>query len=404
MYTATLRLVICAKIAGLQNVQEKVETLRRLSFQCVALIWVTVTCSQAWAFRDGAWLYVAEVPVPDKTAESRTLAAETGILQVLSRLSGLRSVPRNEAVKAALANPDRYYSAFVYNERIEQRARVTRVELSFQRQLMLDLLEQAQLPLWEEIQPEVMAWVVVEDEGDRRVLSADDDSDLVAGLHQAAATLGVPVKLPVMDLEDQQQVTPSEVWGRMVERLQFAGERYNTDLVLVGRFRKNQDGSFSGDWQFWRDNLPEGRRVRNDDAASAALAGLEPVSTALTEAYAVYPRAQNWLNLSVEGLRGVADYASLLNHLGELVVLDEVMVNAWQPATTTGQARLELQLLSRAEPAQLLALLTQRGMLQQVSDQVSFDPVLLWQSQEEPAPSTESQPPPLANLQQNLRQ
>ena len=50
----------------------------------------------------------------DQGVETRRQAAQRSLLRVVSRVSGLVSVPRNSAITQALNNPEQYYAKYVY--------------------------------------------------------------------------------------------------------------------------------------------------------------------------------------------------------------------------------------------------------------------------------------------------
>ena len=62
------------------------------------------------------WLYEVEVPVENQSREARLDASGEALLKVLTRVTGLVSVPRVEAVQDALSAPGRYYNQFRYVE------------------------------------------------------------------------------------------------------------------------------------------------------------------------------------------------------------------------------------------------------------------------------------------------
>ena len=60
------------------------------------------------------WLYEVEQFVPDQSDRARLAAGQRSLLRVLSRTTGLASVPRSSIVAKALEAPDQYYTRFVY--------------------------------------------------------------------------------------------------------------------------------------------------------------------------------------------------------------------------------------------------------------------------------------------------
>ena len=210
------------------------------------------------------WIYEAVVPVADQSAAARVDAARAGLLQVLTRITGLPSVPGSEALEAALAAPDRYYNRFVFEKppvpaNTDQDGLMPTSNLrccsgcSSFRSAVLSLVREAGLPIWRSERPMVIVWLVADAGDGRRILGADSDSSVVQSLTRRALERGVPLQLPLMDLQDQLAVEPGAVWGRLSQSLVPASERYGAEIILIGRLQAQAGGLWSGSWEFWID-------------------------------------------------------------------------------------------------------------------------------------------------------
>ena len=71
-----------------------------------------------WSSAHGAvtdeWLYTVQQQVVDQSEEQRQIAAREALLEVLSRVTGLTTIPRNATITSALERPDRFYSEYVF--------------------------------------------------------------------------------------------------------------------------------------------------------------------------------------------------------------------------------------------------------------------------------------------------
>jgi hypothetical protein len=294
------------------------------------------------------WLYEVTVPVEDQSTAARLDAASRALAQLLTRLTGLTSVPRNEAVSRALAAPDLYYNQFGFERREDGEG--LQLRLQFVPQSVLDLVRAAELPIWRANRPTVMVWIVIDDGIVRRILSADTEHALVDALDQRARERGIPLRLPLLDLTDQLTVDPAAVWGRLSEILQPASERYGADTVLVGRLEKQTDERWSMEWEFWLDGEVHHLDREARDPASLGRAAVDLVADELASRYAVLDRGVRRLDLAISAVSQPADYADLLRYLSGLEFVEEVMVSA-----VSGD-RLEVSLITAAEPDQLLEL------------------------------------------------
>jgi len=295
---------------------------------------------------DVLWLYEVQVPVADQSARTRLEAAGAGLAQVLMRLTGQTALPRNDAVDRALAAPDLYYSQFGFRRGA---AGELLLHLEFVPAAVLNLIRQANLPVWRANRPTVLVWAVVDDGiGGRQILSSAAGHPVSDALKQRASERGLPMILPLMDLEDQMLVEPAIVWGRLSQPLLDASQRYAADILLIGRIQMQPDGTWSGSWEYWLDeNLREFEQQATDPGQLGAAAA-DLVSDELSARFAVMDTGSSRrLELAISAVENAADYADLLRYLGGLEIVDEVDV--W---FLSGD-RLGVSLVTVADPDQL---------------------------------------------------
>ncbi len=295
------------------------------------------------------WLYEVAVPVEDQSSVARLEATGRALAQLLSRLTGLASVPRNETVARALAAPDLYYSQFRFEEAEDGEG--LRLRLQFVPRAVLDLVREARLPIWRSNRPTVMGWVVTEDErGERRILGAGADHPLVESLETRARERGVPLRLPIMDLADQLAVEPAAVWGRLSQVLQPASARYGADVLLVGRLQRMPDQNWAASFEIWVDDDLVSREFEASGADMLGRAAADLVADELAGRYAVLDRGLRRLDLAISAVHDAHDYAELLRYFGSLEFVEQVMVSS-----VSGD-RIGVSLITPADPEQLLEL------------------------------------------------
>ncbi|MFX3657599.1 MAG: DUF2066 domain-containing protein [bacterium] len=210
--------------------------------------WFALTLALLAAAPAGAdevpWLYDVRVPVADQSPGARIEAGGRALAELLTRITGLASVPRSDPVNRALAAPDLYDSQFGFERGADGGLELG---LQFVPDAVLKLVREARLPVWRANRPRVVAWIVVEDaSGERAVLGTASDHPVAQAVRERARQRGLPLQLPLMDLEDQLAVDPAAVWGRLSQTLLPASERYGADIVLVGRLQQVPGGSWIG--------------------------------------------------------------------------------------------------------------------------------------------------------------
>lgn len=305
-----------------------------------------------------SWLYSVDTAVEAQTQAERTRAAREGLLVVLSRLTGLGSVPRSAEVSAALEQVDTLYDEFVFFERREDDITQRYLNVTFQSDAMLALVKSAGLPVWWSKRPQIIAWLVAESGGEREILGNDSAHPLVKTLHERARLRGLPIVIPLMDLDDSMAVSAADVWGKVGQTLDTAAQRYGADLVLIGRFSEQRSGEldenarYSGDWEIWLDGEPVVASFSRVDAHAVAVSAVDRVADRLAEKYAVLPRSRQRQQVAITGLNNAQSYAAMMSYLAGLEFIDRVDV------TSIDATALKLTIDTRAERSQLIMLLT----------------------------------------------
>ncbi len=302
------------------------------------------------------WLFSVDVEVSAQTEDERRRAAQEGLLTLLTRLTGLVSIPRNDTIRAALGAPQRYYNQYVFDSKRVDGVQTTVVRLTYAEPAMTALIKQAQLPVWGARRPRIVAWIAVEVDGQRGVLDAASDDALAIAFMDRARLRGLPVILPEMDEQDTFEVSADDVWRRSYSSLQSASARYGTDIVLVGRVRRNASG-LSADWRYWMDGSAVSVPRRQGGESQIVQGGIDRLVSDLTSRFAVLPRSLRQHRLQIYGVDDTASYAAMMSHLRGMEFIDDIAVERVEAE------RLQIAITSRAEPGQLLTLLTLQGRL-----------------------------------------
>lgn len=336
---------------------------------CVWLWLAVVGAQTAYAAAPDDWLYTVQQVVVDQSEQRRQVAAREALLEVLSRVTGLSTVPRNAAINAALARPDRFYSEYVFARsdgagpsRSED---ALALQIRFQERAVLDLVRDAELPIWWSGRPMSMAWVVVEENGQRVILRDGSELELAATLLQQAQRRGLPLALPLLDLQEAVQVAPGIVWGNFLPTLVDATNRYGIQQIMVGRMRAETHGTetlYSGDWQvaFADDLDPISSNFSGLSATQVARLGAELAAGYFAPPMTIFSGDRFDHALEIFGVSDVAQYARMSDYFRQFEFVDDVMV------ASIRNGRVNLTVSTSASEKLLLSLLTREGQLQTV--------------------------------------
>ncbi|HAH80361.1 MAG TPA: hypothetical protein DCL88_03975 [Gammaproteobacteria bacterium] len=378
------------ELATLRAVQIKfVEFMTHLTSSVVAkyrfcaflLVLLTVPLSGIAGISDEQ-LYTVQQPVDDQSQSNRQQAARQALLEVLSRVTGLGTIPRNQQISNALAQPDRFYSEYVFvrsdNAGSQDGAAALALEVRFQEQAILELVRAARLPIWWSGRPLSMAWMVVEQNGQRSLLRDGGPLELGQALQRQARKRGLPVALPLLDLQDNLQVSPGIVWGNFLPTLIRATDRYGINQLVVGRMRAQSVGDqtlYSGDWQvaFAEDLVPVTINFSGLSAEQAANVATELATSYFAPAMTVFAGDQFDHTLHVDEVTEIAQYARMMKYFRQFEFVEEVTV------ASIVDGKMALNVSTAASAKLLLSLLTRDGRLAtQASEDYAAVPSLLW--------------------------
>lgn len=89
---------------------------------------------------------------------------------------------------------------------------------------------------------------MIERDGERSIAGTSEHTDITAPLLLSAKESGVPIFLPVADLEDLSSIDIDELWRLFPESTQRADKRYNTDATVMLRMYKSEEDVWNANW------------------------------------------------------------------------------------------------------------------------------------------------------------
>jgi len=304
-----------------------------------------------------AGLYETTVPVASRDSERERNQSFTAALeQMLVRLTGRLDSTANPQVRRAIAAPQAYVEAWVYRSvpaSVPGQPEQLVLQVSFFQSAIQRLLNEAGIPIWPESRPDTVLWVIVQDElGGRELATASgSDNAIFARLQQRALERGLPLVLPVLDFEDRIALRAEQLWNFDVEALRTASLRYRSESILALRLFRTLSGEVIGKAQhIFRARVRE-HEVLEGELDAFLDAAINLAAEELAANYAVLlsdTDSSSDLLLTVEGVKTLQDYASLLQYLRGLAVVNGVQVRSVEAES------LELQLRTGGQFRQLM--------------------------------------------------
>lgn len=330
---------------------------------CIACLFALMLASASAAAARVDDLFQVEVPAAGRDPASRDAALGQALGEVLLRVTGSAESLRDPSVKPLFKNPSRFAQQFRFREVPAQPAAEQAEQLTlwvqFDGVALAREIREAGLPYWGTERPDVLIWLAVDDRGRRYLVSDNSEGSVSRSLSAAADRRGLPLTLPLMDLEDRRAVQFTDVWGGFVGSLEAASQRYRPQVILVGKLgHSGASGGWRGSWSLLGTGTPQSWTSHAPTLEAAVDQGIGEASEWLALQYAVVATDASVHTLVVEGIEGLADYARVSRYLASLTPVDEVQVSR-----VSGQ-EVEFSLHLNSEERSLLRVITLGRVLQ----------------------------------------
>lgn len=224
------------------------------------------------------------------------------------------------------------------------------INVDFAENLINQLLVAADIPIWDNNRPSVLVWMVLQDRGgERNMLTADSNPEIIALMQEFAQRRGLPIIFPLLDFEDRRALSEDQVWALETDAIRQASARYGADSMLAGRVYFTASGELVGLWQFIFQEEAEMFDGVDTDLQRYLFAPLDRITSQLAGYFAITPEAslREKVQIRVDGVDDLQAYSALLNYVSSLGLVESV--------ATTGLEgeRIELTLGLIGNAAQL---------------------------------------------------
>ncbi|UIP87033.1 DUF2066 domain-containing protein [Pseudomonas phenolilytica] len=293
-------------------------------------------------------LYQVREPVPSQQADARGEALQRAFDTLLLRLTGDAASAGKPALAELRKDPQKLISRYGYEG--------DSLVVDFDPATTERTLRQAGLALWGANRPVVLAWWLSETANGTQLLG--DAQDGATALQAAARHRGLPLRLPLADLQEQLAATPETLGAADAQALREPSERYAADALLTVHAREGEEG-WQARWNLWLNDAHGSGQAKGDSQAAVADAVMLAVSQYLAPRYVVAPGAAKELTLEVLGadITRFAELDKLLQPLGGKLLSVERDRLVYRVTASPEQLRAQLELARLqevpAEPAPL---------------------------------------------------
>lgn len=300
--------------------------------------------------------YLAVVDVDNRSEPARVEAFRAGLQQVLRKLSG-RSPDQFDPGIA-----ERFVAQYRYLEgRVGAPPESLRLEIRFDAAGVRDLARRLGLALWPLERGDTVIWIAIEERGERTLLGVDPDhAGWLEQIEEFARARGLPIVLPLLDLEDQARISAAELWGGFYERIGEASQRYGADHVLFGRLAPDRGGAWTARWALDAGGGVLRWQRRSESVEDALRLAIDGAATRLAQIFAI-PLSEagaTTLSVRVSGVRSPRDYARLTSYLAGLSPVTRVQLDQVE------QDRVRFRIETGADPEMLARVLARSDMIE----------------------------------------
>lgn len=283
-------------------------------------------------------LFETEVAVEDQSTARRGDAFQAALGNVLIKLSGARDILTAPDVELIVQKAARYVRRYHYFDKPLDKtpgvvspqespeAKQLYISVEFDGEALQRALREAGLPVWSANRPQVLVWLGVVQGRQRFIVSEDSGEQIGNLLMEAGRRRGVPLILPLMDLEDRRRVAFVDISAGFTDNLSQASERYNTGTVLIGHMNIGRGGDWVAEWTVLRDRVSASWRESDVDLRQAIDSGVDGLADILASRYAHSSSGGELVEyiVAVENVTSLDDYAAALTYMDKLVFVEDV--------------------------------------------------------------------------------
>ncbi|MBL4622322.1 MAG: DUF2066 domain-containing protein [Immundisolibacteraceae bacterium] len=196
----------------------------------------------------------------------------------------------------------------------------------FNEQAVTQLFEEFGIAYWGRSRPTLVSWLLHEDSQQRQIINSE--APLYATqLPDIASSYGLNLVLPLMDLQEQAEVTISHLWLRDTRLLKHASKRYSEDGYLLAQVSTSENGQWSGEWLLSINNQEYQWPMQHAaDLESLLRQGVSTISSQLFSLYSHRPlNIHSTSEIHIGNITGMGHYQQVWDYLRQLRGVQHVM-------------------------------------------------------------------------------
>ena len=290
-------------------------------------------------------LYQARIAVVSQSAHDREAAIKKAMQAVLLKVGGEASLLDNDVIKTAMTDYNQYLTQFSYQHRDKQILLLA----VFNEHKINQLFQEADLPIWGNLRPKILIWIIDENQLSRHFVLSNDNPTIATVVDDVAEQKGLPMSLPVLTPEVEASLVNSDFWGRFAEPVRAASKPFAADAIAIVRLSNSSllptelvanattvkncallcdHQQFAVDWSLITQQQQFGQRSFGADQYSLLTQALTQISDAIYQQYAQESNKEHVMLLDVTNVDNIVQSVSITRFLKGLSSVRKVMLIA----------------------------------------------------------------------------
>ena len=284
-------------------------------------------------FEEG--LTEALVILEDESDQARIAAFPRALDQVFTKLSGRRPAQSSQMRDSELNKAALLVQRYRY--RTSPSGQAPRLWVRFDAAALAESAQRAGVEVWAEPRPAPLLWVALGSAENADLIAPASEDGLDRVLLDAAWRRGLPLRLPLMDLEDRMRVKPEGVQSADVDMLVSASERYPASGPVVGAsVEQGAEGGWVARWLMLNSGEQTSWRSGGASPEQALEAGVDGLADLIAPRYVAEPalpsdtkqdddeqlrsvsNGSETIEIAVRGVGFGGDYGALMDYLRKL--------------------------------------------------------------------------------------
>ena len=290
----------------------------------------------------------ARVEVRGQGERERARGFRRGLEQVVVRMTGNSRAPGNPDLESLFANPGAHVQTFRYrrldDEKVDADADdppTHELQVVFNAGRIEQALRDAEVPVWSRRRPEVLLWVGVDEGRERYLVGEQDGADARTALREQAQVRGLPLLLPLLDVEDRDRIDFIDIRAPFLEAIERAAERYRSEMILVGHVSRRGEEEWTADWTLLVEDRETTWSSRADALDAVLGAGIDGATDRLSALLAPREGDAERVYVTIEAIRSHGDYSRVAEYLADLARVERAEIV--RLAADTARFRVDLR-------------------------------------------------------------